>query len=136
MSTFRYDMSTFPGRLLAPQPSVATIYLAGSVVLAVAAVVLGVVWKLSPYLLLLLAAMFWPYAIQLACLQMGLGIDEALGAATLGGAKALRRNDIGHLGVSACADLVVLASDHEADVVAHLGSNAITTTVVAGRIAG
>ncbi|HTW21456.1 MAG TPA: imidazolonepropionase, partial [Mycobacteriales bacterium] len=40
-----------------------------------------------------------PYAIQLACLEMGLGVDEALAAATLGGAKALRRDDIGHLGV-------------------------------------
>ena len=47
VSTFRYDTMTFPGRLLVPQPSVATVYLAGSVVLAVAAVVLAVVWKLS-----------------------------------------------------------------------------------------
>jgi hypothetical protein len=81
VSTFRYDMSTFPGRLLAPQPSVATIYLAGSVVLAVAAVVLGVVWKLSPYLLLLLAAMFWPYAIQLAFVTTG-GTTDLLGNPT------------------------------------------------------
>jgi imidazolonepropionase len=74
-----------------------------------------------------------PYAIQLACLGMGLGIDEALEAATLGGAKALRRNDIGCLDVGTRGDLVVLASDHEADVVAHLGANAVTTTVIGGR---
>lgn len=81
VSTLRYDTMTFPGRLLAPQPSVATIYLAGSVVLAVAAVVLAVVWKLSPYLLLLLAAMFWPYAIQLAFVSTG-GSTDLLGNPT------------------------------------------------------
>jgi imidazolonepropionase len=73
-----------------------------------------------------------PYAIQLACLGMGLGIDVALEAATLGGAKALRRNDIGQLGVGARADLIVLASDHEADIVAHLGAPAVATTIVGG----
>jgi imidazolonepropionase len=77
-----------------------------------------------------------PYAIQLACLAMALDVDEALVAATLGGAKALRRNDIGHLGVGARGDLVVLASDHEADVVAHLGANPVVTTVIAGSVAG
>jgi imidazolonepropionase len=75
-----------------------------------------------------------PYAIQLACLEMGLGIDEALRAATLGGAKALRRNDIGHLDVGARGDLIVLASDHEADVVAHLGAPAVAQTVIAGAL--
>ncbi len=75
-----------------------------------------------------------PYAVQLACLGMGLGIDEALEAATLGGANALRRNDIGHLGIGARGDLIVLTSDHEADVVAHLGAPAITATVVGGVV--
>jgi imidazolonepropionase len=75
-----------------------------------------------------------PYAVQLACLGMGLGIDEALEAATLGGAKALRRPDIGQLGIGARADLAVLMSDHEADVVAHLGAPAVATTVVGGVV--
>jgi hypothetical protein len=81
VSTFRYDMMTFPGRLLAPQPLVSTFYLAGSIVLAVAVVVLAVVWKLSPYLLLLLGAMFWPYAIQLAFVSAG-GTTDLLGNPT------------------------------------------------------
>jgi hypothetical protein len=81
VSTFKYDTMTFPGRLPAPQPSVATAYLAGSVVLAVAAVVLAVVWKLNPYFLLLLAAMFWPYAIQLAFVSTG-GSTDLLGNPT------------------------------------------------------
>jgi hypothetical protein len=81
VSTFRYDMMTFPGSLLVPQPSLATIYLAGSVVLAVAAVVLAVAWKLNPYFLLLLAVMFWPYAIQLAFVSTG-GSTDLLGNPT------------------------------------------------------
>jgi hypothetical protein len=81
VSTFRYDTMTFPGRLLPPQSSAATIYLAGSTVLAVAAVVLAVVWKLNRYFLLLLAAMLWPYAIQLAFVSTG-GSTDLLGNPT------------------------------------------------------
>jgi imidazolonepropionase len=73
-----------------------------------------------------------PYAIQLACLAMGLSVAEAFRAATLGAAHSLRRDDVGHLGVGAHGDLVVLAAEHEADVVAHLGGPAVTTTVVGG----
>ncbi len=62
-----------------------------------------------------------PYAIQLACLAMGLSVDEAFRAATLGAAHSLRRDDVGHLGVGAWGDLAVLDAEHEADVVAHLG---------------
>jgi imidazolonepropionase len=73
-----------------------------------------------------------PLAIQLGCLEMGLGVEESLRAATLGGARALRRDDIGHLAIGARGDLVVLASDHEVDVVAHLGVPTVDTTVVGG----
>jgi imidazolonepropionase len=77
-----------------------------------------------------------PYAVQLACLGMGLAVDEGLRAATLGGAAALRRGDIGHLDVGARGNLVVLASEHEADLVAHLGVNPVTATVVGGAVTG
>jgi imidazolonepropionase len=73
-----------------------------------------------------------PYAIQLACLAMGLSVAEAFRAATVGAAHSLRRDDVGHLGVGAHGDLVVLAAEHEADVVAHLGGQAVTSTVVGG----
>jgi imidazolonepropionase len=73
-----------------------------------------------------------PYAVQVACLGMGLPVDVALRAATLGGAAALRREDVGHLRVGACGDLVVLAAEHEVDLVAHLGTFGITRTVVGG----
>jgi imidazolonepropionase len=74
-----------------------------------------------------------PYAIQLACLAMGLSVDEAFRAATLGAAHSLRRDDVGHLGVGAWGDLVVLDAEHEADVVAHLGGRAVRQTVIGGR---
>jgi imidazolonepropionase len=49
-----------------------------------------------------------PLCIALAVREMGLTPYEALRAATLGGAQALRRDDIGHLAVGVRADLVVL----------------------------
>jgi imidazolonepropionase len=74
-----------------------------------------------------------PYAIQLGCLAMGLSVEEAFRAATLGGAHALRRDDVGHLGAGAHGDLAVLDAAHEADLVAHLGAGRpVTATVVGG----
>lgn len=73
-----------------------------------------------------------PYAMQLACLAMGLTPETVLRAGTLGGAAALGRGDIGHLGVGARADLVVVEGEHELDLLAHLGVNSIIHTVVDG----
>jgi imidazolonepropionase len=74
-----------------------------------------------------------PYAIQLACLAMGLSVDEAFRAATLGAARSLRRDDVGHLGRGAWGDLAVLEAEHEADLVAHLGGPAVRQTMIGGR---
>jgi len=49
-----------------------------------------------------------PFCIALGVRELGLTPTEALRAATLGGAAALRRDDIGHLRPGARADLVVL----------------------------
>jgi imidazolonepropionase len=49
-----------------------------------------------------------PLCIALAVREMGMAPAEALAAATTGGARALRRTDVGHLGVGAVADVVVL----------------------------
>jgi imidazolonepropionase len=49
-----------------------------------------------------------PFCIAVAVRDMRMTPAEALWSATTGGAKALRRNDIGHLGVGAQADLVIL----------------------------
>jgi imidazolonepropionase len=57
-----------------------------------------------------------PFVIALAVREMGLSPDEALWAATRGGARALRRNDVGWLGVGARAHAVLL----EVPAAAHL----------------
>ena len=48
------------------------------------------------------------FVVALACHRYGFTPDEALRAATLGGAQALHRDDIGQLRIGATADLVVL----------------------------
>lgn len=49
-----------------------------------------------------------PFCIALAVREMGMTPAEALWSATVGGARALRRDDIGHLAVGARADLAIL----------------------------
>lgn len=49
-----------------------------------------------------------PLMIALAVREMRMTPAEALRAATLGGARSLRRDDVGHLRIGARADLVVL----------------------------
>ena len=49
-----------------------------------------------------------PFCIALAVREMRMTPAEALWSSTAGGAKALRRTDIGHLGVGARADLAIL----------------------------
>ncbi|HEX8006244.1 MAG TPA: imidazolonepropionase [Trebonia sp.] len=49
-----------------------------------------------------------PFCIAIAVREMHMTPDEAVWAATMGGARALRRTDIGHLGVGARADAVLL----------------------------
>jgi imidazolonepropionase len=49
-----------------------------------------------------------PFCIAIAIREMGFTPEQALWSATMGGAKALRRNDIGSLSVGQSADLVVL----------------------------
>jgi imidazolonepropionase len=49
-----------------------------------------------------------PFCIALAVREMGLTPSEAVAAATVGGATALRRADLGRVSIGARADLVVL----------------------------
>ena len=49
-----------------------------------------------------------PFCIAIAIREMGLTPEQALWSATMGGAKALRRTDVGALVVGQSADLVVL----------------------------
>ncbi|WP_427384075.1 imidazolonepropionase [Janibacter sp. G56] len=55
-----------------------------------------------------------PFVIALAVREMGLTPAQAVYAATAGGAKALRRNDIGRIAIGVRADLTVLdAPSHQ-----------------------
>jgi imidazolonepropionase len=49
-----------------------------------------------------------PFCIAIAVRDTHMTPDEAVWAATMGGARALRRTDIGHLGIGARADAVLL----------------------------
>jgi imidazolonepropionase len=49
-----------------------------------------------------------PFCIALAVRECHMTPDEAVWAATMGGARGLRRTDVGHLGVGARADAVLL----------------------------
>lgn len=51
-----------------------------------------------------------PFSIALAVREMKMTVAEALYAATMGGAKALRRTDVGHLSVGANADFALLTA--------------------------
>jgi imidazolonepropionase len=55
-----------------------------------------------------------PLCIALAVRDMRLTTQEAIWSATAGGARALRRDDVGHLGVGAQADLVMLEAPSHA----------------------
>jgi imidazolonepropionase len=49
-----------------------------------------------------------PFCVALAVREMRMTTEEAVWAATAGGAHALRRTDVGHLGAGARADLIML----------------------------
>jgi imidazolonepropionase len=55
-----------------------------------------------------------PLCVALAVREMRMTTAEAVWAATAGGAHALRRTDVGHLGVGARADLVMLEAPSHA----------------------
>ena len=74
-----------------------------------------------------------PLVIALACRHYGMTPTEALRAATLGGARALRRDDIGHLRVGARADLVVLDAPHHGYLAYRPGVPLVHRVVRGGR---
>ena len=73
-----------------------------------------------------------PFCIALAVRDMNMTIDEAIWAATAGGAAALRRVDIGIVSTGARADLVVLETDNPIDFVYRPGVPLIASTIIGG----
>jgi imidazolonepropionase len=72
------------------------------------------------------------FCIALAVREMRMTATEALRAATLGGARALRRTDIGHLAPGARADAAVLDAPSYTHLVYRPGVPLVATTIVAG----
>jgi imidazolonepropionase len=73
------------------------------------------------------------FVIALAVRDLRMTVDEAVRAASLGGARALRRDDVGWLGPGSRADLVVLDAPSAAHLVYRPGVPLIAQTYLAGR---
>ncbi len=73
------------------------------------------------------------FCIAIAVREMRMSPAEALWSATAGGAKALRRTDIGHLSVGARADLVLLKAPSYVHLSYRPGVNLVEQTWIAGR---
>ena len=74
-----------------------------------------------------------PLCIALAVREMGLTPAEAVHAATYGGARALRRDDVGRLTVGARADLVLLDAPSHVHLAYRPGVPLVVGTWIGGR---
>lgn len=74
-----------------------------------------------------------PLCIALAVREMRMTPAEAMWSATAGGAAALRRDDVGRLGVGASADFVVLAAPTYIHLAYRPGVPLVAATYVGGR---
>jgi imidazolonepropionase len=74
-----------------------------------------------------------PFCIAVAVRDMHFSPDQALQAATLGGAAALRRSDVGHLGIGAKADLVSLDADSHIHLAYRPGVQLVHDVFINGR---
>jgi imidazolonepropionase len=72
-----------------------------------------------------------PLVIAIAVRDMFFTPEQALGAATLGGAQALKRTDIGHLGIGARADIAILDAPSYEYLAYRPGSQLIKQVLVA-----
>jgi imidazolonepropionase len=74
-----------------------------------------------------------PFVIALAVREMRMSPAEALWSATAGGARALRRDDVGHLGVGARADFAVLDAPSHLHLAYRPGTNLISRVNFSSR---
>jgi imidazolonepropionase len=75
------------------------------------------------------------FCIALAVRDLGMTVEEAVTAATLGGANALRRDDVGRLAPGARADALVLDATSYIDFVYRPGVPLVGACFVAGQLA-
>jgi len=76
-----------------------------------------------------------PLCVALAVREMRMTTQEAVWAATAGGARALRRPDVGHLAAGARADLVLLDAPSHAYLAYRPGVPLVTAVWRDGRLA-
>ena len=74
-----------------------------------------------------------PFCIALAVRDLGMTPDEAVLAATVGGANALRRDDIGRLAPGCRADLIVLDAPSPIHFVYRPGVPIVSLTMIGGE---
>ena len=74
------------------------------------------------------------FCIALAVRDLRMTVDEAVRAATAGGAAALRRDDIGRLAPGCRADLVVLDAPSPAHLAYRPGVPLVAATLVGGQV--
>ena len=75
-----------------------------------------------------------PFVIALACRELGMSPSEAVRAATLGGASALRQDEVGHLRPGARADLIVLDAPAESWLAYRPGVDLLRHVVRGGEL--
>lgn len=75
-----------------------------------------------------------PFCVALAVRDMRMTTTEAVWAATAGGARALRRDDIGHLGAGARADLIMLSAPSHAYLAYRPGVPLVAAVWQAGQL--
>jgi len=75
------------------------------------------------------------FCIALAVREMGMSLEEALMAATRGGARALREDDRGRLAPGARGDAVILGAPSYAHLVYRPGVPLIAATILGGEVA-
>jgi imidazolonepropionase len=74
------------------------------------------------------------FVVALAVRDLHMTPAEAIRAATLGGARALRREDVGWLGPRSRADLVILDAPSHTHLVYRPGVPLIHRTIIGGRV--
>jgi imidazolonepropionase len=74
------------------------------------------------------------FVMALAVREMFMSVDEALFASTKGGALALRRSDVGHLGIGARADFAILDAPRAAHLVYRPGGHVVDVTYRASKL--
>ena len=74
-----------------------------------------------------------PFCIAAAVSLLGFTVEEAVHAATSGGAAALRRTDIGSFEIGARADIAILKSPSYIHLAYRPGADLVETTLKAGR---